>query len=161
MWKKSLLIGALAAFPMSSAMAEDSTGCGAGTMLFDGQQGIAPQVLAVTTNGIFGNQTFGITSGTLGCDQDGVVKSTEKLSKFIDDNMNKLAADMATGGGETLASLASLMGVEQDDRAAFYRSAQEHFKRIYGEEDVTASEVVKNLNAVMAENPRLSGYTTA
>ena len=56
---------------------QENTGCGLGTMLFDGQQGIAPQVLAVTTNGTSGNQTFGITSGTLGCTQDGVVKSSQ------------------------------------------------------------------------------------
>jgi hypothetical protein len=45
----------------------NSTGCGLGTIIFEGQKGIAPQVLAVTTNGTSGNQTFGITSGTLGC----------------------------------------------------------------------------------------------
>ncbi|MFP4561146.1 MAG: DUF3015 family protein [Thiohalorhabdus sp.] len=152
-------MAALTALPISSALAKDSTGCGAGTMLFDGQEGVAPQVLAVTTNGILGNQTFGISSGTLGCDQDGVVRSKEKVAKFIDDNMNKLAADMASGGGETLASLADLMGVAKEDRPAFYRSAKEHFPRIYADDEVVAGEVMENLNEVLAESPSLAGYT--
>lgn len=55
------------------AQAVDSTGCGLGSMAWRGQRGIGPQVLAATTNGSFGTQTFGITFGTSGCDPDGRV----------------------------------------------------------------------------------------
>ena len=41
----------------------DSTGCGLGTTIWAGKTGIFPQILAVTTNGTSGNQTFGITTG--------------------------------------------------------------------------------------------------
>ena len=119
MWKKTALIAALAALPMSSALAKDSTGCGVGTMIFDGKSGPVFQVLAVTTNGTFGNQTFGITSGTLGCDQDGVIKHEAAVTSFVASNMEKLAGDMAAGEGETLASLAELMEVAEADRPAF------------------------------------------
>ena len=161
MWKKTALVAALAALPMSSAMAKDSTGCGVGTMIFDGQEGVGPQILAVTTNGTLGNQTFGITSGTLGCDQDGVIKHEAALSKFVAANMESLASDMAAGGGETLASLAELMDVAEADRAAFYRAAQENFASIYGGENTTAGEVLDNLNTVMASNAQLEGYAKA
>ena len=57
----------------TNASAYDSTGCGLGSMAWRGQSGIAPQILAVTTNGSFGNQTFGITFGTSGCDPNGRV----------------------------------------------------------------------------------------
>lgn len=43
--------------------------CDWGTKLFEGQSGIAPQVLAVTANGTFWNQTFGISFGASGCTQ--------------------------------------------------------------------------------------------
>lgn len=161
MWKKTALVAALAALPMSSAMAKDSTGCGVGTMIFDGQSGMGPQILAVTTNGTLGNQTFGITSGTLGCDKDGVIKHEAALSKFVAANMENLASDMAAGGGETLASLAELMGVAEADRPAFYRAAQQNFASIYGGDDVTAGEVIDNLETVMASNARLAGYAKA
>ena len=90
--------------------AQENTGCGLGTMVFDGQKGIVPQVLAVTTNGTLWNQTFGITSGTLGCTQDGVVKSYAKLEMFTGANLAGLAGDMAVGQGENLESLAALKG---------------------------------------------------
>jgi hypothetical protein len=161
MWKKTALVAALAALPMSSAMAKDSTGCGVGTMIFDGKSGPVFQVLAVTTNGTFGNQTFGITSGTLGCDTDGVIKSEAALTSFVASNMESLAGDMAAGEGETLASLAELMDVAKADRPAFYRAAKANFAHIYGGENVTAGEVVDNLQAVMASNDRLAGYAHA
>ena len=41
------------------AHAVDSTGCGLGSIIFKGQKGPLMQILAVTTNGSFGTQTFG------------------------------------------------------------------------------------------------------
>ncbi len=162
MWKKTAVLVTLTALPLSAPLARDSTGCGVGTMLFDGNSGVAPQVLAVTTNGTLGNQTFGISSGTLGCDPQGVVDYKEaKLSQFISTNMEELAADMASGGGQTLASLAKLMGIKGQDRQSFYRTTQQHFTAIYPDKDVTAGEVVARLKDVMAASPELKGYVRA
>ncbi|HKB84382.1 MAG TPA: DUF3015 family protein, partial [Burkholderiales bacterium] len=68
--KRIFVAIALSALP-AMAFADNVGTCGWGSKLFDGQKGAAPQVLAVTTNGTFGNQTFGISSGTSGCTQDG------------------------------------------------------------------------------------------
>src|SRR5881392_1024005 len=106
--KKLLAAVAVAAVFPASVMAagENNIGsCGWGAKLFDGQSGIAPQVLGATTNGTFGNQTFGITFGTSGCTQDGAVKSSWKTALFIDGNKEQLARDMSVGSGETLDSL--------------------------------------------------------
>ena len=74
--KKNLVLGAVfaaALFAVSPAKAIDSTGgCGLGSMAWRGQSGIIPQVLAMTTNGIFLN-TIGVTLGTSGCDPNGRV----------------------------------------------------------------------------------------
>lgn len=157
---KKLLISSLviASFSSAGAFAKDSTGCGLGTMVWDGQSGIAPQVLAVTTNGTSGNQTFGITSGTLGCTQDGVVQSSEKLSMFTGSNMDKLARDMSVGHGESLETMANLMGIEEQDKGRFYSASQENFDKIFSSEDVTAEQVLASLNEVMAEDETLSRY---
>ena len=104
--------------------AGDSTGCGLGTTAWEGKSGIAPQVLAVTTNGTSGNQTFGITSGTSGCVSDGTIKPAAKMAMFMGSNMDKVAQDMSRGGGETLTALAELKGVQPSDRPEFYRVAQ-------------------------------------
>jgi hypothetical protein len=159
---KTTLISAalLAALSASSAFAaQENTGCGLGTMVFDGQSGIGPQVLAVTTNGTSGNQTFGISSGTLGCTQDGVVQSTEKLSMFTGSNMDKLARDMSVGHGESLETMAELMGIAEEDKSSFFAVSQQNFDKIFSSEDVTAEQVLASLNDVMAQDEKLARYT--
>ena len=95
---KKILLAALVSLPVTAFAAANNVGsCGLGSKVFEGQKGIAPQVLAVTTNGTFGNQTFGITSGTLGCTQDGVVSSNWKTALFIDGNKAQLARGSRPG----------------------------------------------------------------
>jgi len=73
--KKVILTAvAMTALPVASVIAApNNVGCGVGSMVWDGQSGVAPQILAITTNGTMLNQMFGISSGTLGCSPDGVV----------------------------------------------------------------------------------------
>jgi hypothetical protein len=159
---KTTLISAalLTALSASSAFAaQENTGCGLGSMVFDGQSGVGPQVLAVTTNGTSGNQTFGISSGTLGCTQDGVVQSTQKLSMFTGSNMDKLARDMSVGHGESLETIAELMGIAEEDKSSFFAVSQQNFDKIFSSEDVTAEQVLASLNEVMAQDEKLARYT--
>jgi len=145
-----------------SAMAagENNIGsCGWGSKLFDGQNGVGPQVLGATTNGTFGNQTFGITSGTSGCTQDGAVKSTWKTAMFIDGNKEKLARDMSLGQGETLDSLAKVMGVREEDKAAFFLATKENLGRIFATENASTDQILASLKEVLAENSTLARYS--
>ena len=157
--KKLLAVAAVAAvFPLS-ALADNVGSCGWGSKLFDGQAGMAPQVLAMTTNGFLGNNTFGVTFGTSGCTQDGTVKSTWKTALFIDGNKEQLARDMSVGSGETLDSLAHLMGVEEQDRGAFNRVAKENLWKIFSA-DATA-DIMANFRQVLAQDAQLARYTAA
>ena len=134
----------------------DSTGCGLGTTLWEGQSGIAPQVLAVTTNGTLGNQTFGITFGTLGCKSDGVVSSP--MAMFTGSNMDRLARDMSVGEGEALETLAELLGIEAGHKDAFFQATRTHFGEIFTSADVTAEQVLDAINDMMAQNATLARY---
>jgi hypothetical protein len=158
---KKLLIAVAVALPMSAmAAGENNIGnCGWGSKLFDGQSGIAPQVLGATTNGTFGNQTFAITSGTSGCTQDGAVKSNWKTALFIDGNKEMLARDMSVGSGETLDSLAHLMGVEAQDRAAFNQVAKENLWKIFAAD--STADIMANFRQVLSANEQLARYTAA
>jgi hypothetical protein len=158
--KKLCAVAVLAVLP-TAAMADNVGNCGWGSKVFDGQSGIAPQVLAVTTNGTFGNQTFGISSGTSGCSQDGTVRSNWKTALFIDGNKEKLALDMSVGSGETLDSLAHLLGVESQDRVAFNRVAKDNMARIFPSHDVSSEKVAAALREVLASDAQLSRYTAA
>jgi hypothetical protein len=160
MLKKKLIVVALAGMlPVGAMAAQNNIGsCGWGSKLFDGQRGIAPQVLGATTNGTSGNQTFAITSGTSGCTQDGVVNSSWKTAMFIDGNKPKLARDMSTGSGETLESLAKLIGVKDQDKAAFFRATKENFARIFASDNPTTDQVVASLKQVLSADSQLAQY---
>jgi len=158
--KKLVIIALVMAFPVGSmAAGENNIGCGWGSKLFDGQRGIAPQVLAATTNGTSGNQTFGITTGTSGCTQDGVVKSNWKTAMFIDGNKTKLARDMSTGSGEALESLAKLIGIQDQHKAAFFQATKDNFSRIFATDNVTTEQVVASLKQVLASDSELASYS--
>jgi hypothetical protein len=158
---KKLCVAVSLVLAPAAAMADNVGQCGWGSKLFDGQSGLAPQVLAVTTNGTFGNQTFGITSGTSGCTQDGKVSSTWKTSLFIDGNKEALARDMSVGGGETLDSLAHLLGIEGQDRVAFGRVSKDNVARIFPSSNVNAQQIATNLRGVLAGDAQLARYTAA
>lgn len=159
--RKSLLtaVALLALSVAGTALADEDVGCGAGTILWKGQNGVAPKVLAATTNSLFGNQTFGISSGTLGCQQGGTVTAAAQLSMFTGHNLDALAADMAAGHGEALDVLASLYGIRSDqDKVAFCALTQSHFVQLFPTDDVTAGQVLGRLQALMASDARLSSY---
>lgn len=142
----------------ATAAAQNVGHCGWGSKLFDGQKGIAPQVLAVTTNGTSGNQTFAITSGTSGCTQNGVVRSAWKTAAFIDQNMNRLAKDVSRGEGESLMALASLLGVDQDNQVEFNQELQGNFAEIFASANVNSVHVYEAIKTTLAKNDNLSAY---
>ena len=53
-------------------------GCGWGTYLFGDKETKIPLILGATTNGCSGNQTFGISSETMGCTSKGGWVRNEK-----------------------------------------------------------------------------------
>ncbi|HRH91079.1 MAG TPA: DUF3015 family protein [Agitococcus sp.] len=154
--KKLLAVALLAS--SSVVMADQDVGCGWGTMVWAGQSGVAPKVLAATTNGTSYNQTFGITSGTAGCQADGVITSRARLSMFMSTNSERLARDMSVGRGETLEVLANLLKIKAEDKTTFFQATQTHFGKIFAPENKTAGDVLAALNKVMAQDSKLAAY---
>jgi hypothetical protein len=148
-WSILLSVFVVFAFVGVSFASQSNTGCGVGTMIFKGKEGLASQVLAATTNGILGNQTFGITSGTLDCQRSNTLVMNEKVKTFVADNMDNLAQNIAKGGGEYLTTLAVLMEIPDGQRAGFYSTLQANFAKIYTSDAVSHVDVVKNIEAVM------------
>ena len=77
-------------------------GCGLGSLVFGNQPG-AVQILAATTNGTFGTQTFGITTGTSNCGPGLMAQGTKS---FVEANREVLAKDISRGTGEAIGALA-------------------------------------------------------
>ena len=143
----SLMIGA-ALLASAPAHAVDSTGCGLGSMAWRGSRGRAPQILAATTNGIFGTQTFGISSGTSGCDPNGrVTGGTGKMAlAFLENNMEQFAMDAAAGRGETIDTLAGILNVDSEVLGA---KAKDNFSVLFANADVDAVDLTLKVMALV------------
>jgi len=153
--KKVVALVVLAAFmvfagtAIAATLNQKNTGCGLGSLIFADQNGLASQTFAVTTNGPFGNGTFGTTSGTSNCDRPANFSSNQKLQDFVADNMDNVARDIARGNGEYLNTLAVLAAVPEGKRADFYSRLQANFSSIYTSDKVTHVDVLTNIETLV------------
>lgn len=138
--------------------ADPDVGCGLGTQIWEGQSGSVVKAFAATTNGTSGNQTFGVTSGTCGCNQGGTVTAEARLRMFASANLDTLARDMAHGEGETLQAFSRLWGVAPADQAAFFAFTRTHFEDLFADESVTAGRMLEVLQELLAEDRALAVY---
>jgi hypothetical protein len=146
---KRLALGALVAticLPATGAMAQGygMAGCGLGSLVFGNKPGFV-QAFAATTNGTFGSQTFGITTGTSNCEskkgaaaeeeggkEEGGKKEKKKKkgasiieqTNFVTANLESLRKESAQGGGETVSALSSAVGCDATLTSAFAASVQ-------------------------------------
>ena len=131
-------------------------GCGLGKLLwsdFKRQKDIAPQVLMATTNGTFGSQTFGLSTGTSGCTNDGKVWAAQKTEFFVATTFENLAGDMARGQGEHLTALATLLGVPTDQQEMFSTLVQERYRELIARGETSPSALIKALYEALAGFP--------
>lgn len=149
--------GLLGASLTAHADAVGGNGCGWGNLLFEGKSGLPVHLLASTTNGTSGNASFGMTTGTNGC-------STGKLTYYgksllaMNGVLEEVAQDMAVGQGEALTALSVSMGIPAEDRGHFNTVMHQNFSAIFTSENVTASEVADNINAVMKKDEKLAKF---
>lgn len=130
-----------------------AAGCGLGGMVIGDEPGPI-QLVATFLNGLCGNQTFGITSGTLECDSPKGGKKraqNDVLKEFVVANMDNLAKDIARGQGETLTTFAELMEIPAADRPAFYQKLQANFAAVFTSKDVELADVVDNVIIVASK----------
>lgn len=136
----ALLAGTAHADPYGMA------GCGLGSLIFKDKPGIV-QVLAATTNGTFGTQTFGITTGTSNCES--TKASAQSTKAFVQANREAVSKDIARGSGETISSLSTLAGCSNPN--AVGATLQKEFKTIFPNEQVSdvavSDSVVQALQA--------------
>ncbi|MCJ8160045.1 DUF3015 family protein [Acinetobacter zhairhuonensis] len=153
---KKVALAAVLAIGSTAAFADNDAGCGIGSEIWAGQSGKVAKLLAATTNGLFANQLFGITFGTLGCSGSGTV--TAQVVTFTNENAESLARDMAVGQGESLNVLAELMNIKAEDKAHFFAVSKQNFAEIYSTENKDSYKVLTSLQAVMAKDEVLKAY---
>lgn len=132
-----------AGIAMATPNPDTGPGCGLGKKLWEGWKGqkqIVPQIFMASTN-VTGSYSFAISSGTSGCSHDGRIWDSERANLFIGVNYASLAEDMARGGGEHLASLATLLHVPLEQHPEFFAMVQERyaFLAMFGEDNPAAT----------------------
>jgi hypothetical protein len=118
-----------------------AAGCGLGSMAFGAQPGLV-QVLAATTNGFFGTQTFGISSGTSNCGKSAFAMDGTKV--FIEGNREALAKDAARGSGETIIALRAVASCKADS-ASVGAALQKQYGTIFPSAEVATERVRDNV----------------
>lgn len=155
----ALAVVSLQAGALWAANPDTGPGCGLGKLAwgdYKSQKNIAPQVLMATTNGTFGSQTFGISTGTSGCTNDGVIMGEHKTTMYAELNFENLSQEMAQGRGEHLASLAALMGVPAEQQPAFFALTQERYAELTRSGEAEPVAMIKALQDAMQGHPVLA-----
>lgn len=135
----------LAGTQLFAGQVKDNCGCGFGSMALGEETGLLSHLAATFLNGISGNQTFGISSGTLNCEQAKQLVSVKEVEVFVADNMDHIATEAAVGEGAYLSALADLLDIQETDRVQFYTAMQLNFDKIFPSADVHAGEVTQSI----------------
>jgi len=143
-----LLIVSMIGVASANTVREDC-GCGLGGMAIGEKEGVVWKLVGTFLNGICGNQTFAMSSGTLDCGQDPVVVKYEKMNVFVADNMDTLANDIARGQGESLEALAEIAEISSEKQPRLFAALQQDFEKIYPSTQVTHQEVVNEISRIM------------
>ena len=163
----ALILGALSlallAAPAAHAGSYGPAGCGLGSMVF-GPSGearklfkstLVSEILAATTNGTFGSQTFGLTTGTSNCGTKGVFSYEREQEAFAEVAYDEISREMARGEGEYLTAFATLMGCSADAQPAFATTTKASYGKIFTE-NAQPIEVVESVRSVLRSDAALS-----
>ena len=137
------------------ALADNDVGCGLGTEVWKGQQGLGPKLLASFTNGVT-FQSVSITFGLVNCNGRNTVTADAELRRFASQQLDRIARELATGGGESVEALAFLLGVPVEQRAAFAELGQRRFAELFPGAHPSAGDLLDGLERLMAEDHQLA-----
>jgi Protein of unknown function (DUF3015) len=156
--KKLLAFVAVLALP-ASLFAKGNhpmSGCGLGYALFGhSDNSKMMQVFAATTNGTSGNQTFGITSGTSGCTEDGAVKFVKEAEVFAEVNLDSLRREMAAGQGEYVRTFASLLGASETNVSQLVQLFHDQYASLFPTSATSTAELLSNLQTALSSRQDL------
>ncbi|TGL64131.1 DUF3015 family protein [Leptospira sarikeiensis] len=157
--KKLLAIGLVGLFSLASGISVSAadygvSGCGIGALLIKDNKTFQ-QVLSATTNGTSGNQTSGITTGTLNCTTDGLISSTKTQEAFVALNFESLEQEMANGKGERLEALSGLLGCSGDSTVEFGELTRKNYSSLFHKE-ATPSSLLAAVKEEIKSDAKLS-----
>lgn len=150
-------VGMQAGLALAAGTPDTGPGCGLGKLAFQNYPHAKTKGIQVSMAllNVTGYNTFAISSGTSGCTDDGRWWAENKTTMFAELNSDALAQEMAQGGGEHLASLATLLGVPQEQHSAFFAMTQERYTALTQAGEVSTVAMIKAMNDAISANPVL------
>lgn len=130
-----------------------TAGCGLGAVLLGDEPG-AIQILAATLNGIFGNQTFGMSTGTLNCGTAGFKGVAANTKIYVEANREVIARDIARGQGDTIVGLSAIAGCRDTQKVGAV--LQSKFDVIFPTEKVESDAVTHAVLDTLRAEPSLA-----
>ncbi|MFO7840104.1 MAG: DUF3015 family protein [Desulfosalsimonadaceae bacterium] len=127
----------------------EDCGCGLGGYAIGEETGLAWKLVGTFLNGICANQTFAMSSGTLDCGEVHSLAMNEQLNRYVADNMDSLAVDIAQGDGESLDAVAEIANVPEKKRPDLNTKLQQNFEKIYSSSGVTYKNVVIEISRIV------------
>lgn len=159
--KKLLALGVVAALTPSLGLAAGNhpmAGCGLGYLLLSNKDNSkVTQVIGATTNGTFGSQTFGISSGTSGCTEDGAVKVARAAEVYADVNFASLRREMALGQGEVAETFVALLGISETHRQEAMKLFQGQYAALFPTATTSTGDFLNAVGATISQHPELLG----
>lgn len=128
---KKILVSLIAVSAIGSiaSAADRLDGCGLGWQV-TGKKTYTATTTRGTTNA-FVPPTFGMTTGTMGCDKLDIGKNDKEAADYVATNFDSLKSELASGQGEYVTALATAMGCK-------------------GSADMIGARLQKNYNSVVA-----------
>lgn len=146
-----LIVGALV--PAVGQARDSSDGCGLGWEVTQDKTLMATLTRGTTNN--FVPPTFGMTTGTIGCEQHSIAQNDQGAAVYAMVNHEALLMEMASGSGEVLDAFARSMGCSDAALNDFASLTQGHFADLQGHSNgiemfVKARSLVNNHPALSA-----------
>lgn len=154
--KKWILV-ALVLAPMGTFAGNNHPMGGCGLLYWAGLRSneTGPQIVASIFNNFFGSQTLGITSGTSGCTEEGLLAMSVEAEVYASANFKELQREIAVGNGEFLVGFADILGVHPENRAGLFQVMQEKYTALFPSADSTSLDMLNALKNELAQRPDL------
>lgn len=128
--------------------AEDkSSGCGLGWKVTSRQSLLSSYTRSITNAST--SSTFGMTSGTSGCDHHSIVSNDKKDIHFAEVNFHSLMVEMAKGHGEYVKGFALVMGCKENQASDFSKITQRNYNRLFPIQGTTPGQLVQDVRSTM------------
>jgi hypothetical protein len=152
----------LSIFPVAAFAAGGGTspggsdGCGLGWQVTDKKTWLGTTTRGTTNN--FVPPSFGMTSGTIGCEQHPIAKNESEAAAFAYNNHDSLTAEMAAGQGEYVSGLAKSMGCDDAAVPAFSEMTQKNYKEIVGSDQKSGLDLYENVKSQVKKDGFLASH---